>query len=654
MKLFITVISFIFLFNNCYSVEQYDLIIYGGSSSGVIAGYTAKKYNLKVLLVSPESHLGGLSSGGLGATDIGNKAAISGVALDFYRRVGKFYDLLESWNFEPSKAEQVFEQYVKESNLEVWRQTKLIQVIKSGTDIDKIVVNRGGQKIIIRAKCFIDATYEGDLMAMAGVSYGVGRESNSKYNETLNGVKLANHHQFNAFVSPYIVENDSTSGVLPEISKSTLLPEGSGDSEVQAYNFRLCLTQNKNNFITITAPQNYDRKRYELLSRYIKAENTSKLTDVLLIKKVGFDKTDVNNKGAFSTDFIGGSKLYPDAGEQLRAKIWADHEHYTKGLLYFLGNDISVPQQIRDEMKTWGYPKDEFLDNGGFPHQLYVREARRMIGETVITEYHCLGRTVDTDGVGLAAYMIDSHNCQRLISNGRVINEGNINSGVPKPFPISYRALLPKRNECTNLLVPVCLSASHIAYGSIRMEPVFMVLGQSTAVAVHLAIKQQKSLHAIDVKDIQNELSVNPYANGINPYVLIDEEQVMLSNNVEKRSDIWGKYGSSYFFSSNLKSVQIKYPFQTVEKGNYSVYVFRSWIEDQSIKEKKVMVDLFEEDSLVHPLGNFAVANAYQELGWIKVGSMELKGNRKYNIVCSTSGDGSVVALDAVLLVHNK
>lgn len=641
------------IFYGIIHAKPYDLIIYGGSSAGVIAGYTAKKRGLNVLLIAPEKHLGGLSSGGLGATDIGNKSAVTGVALDFYRRLGKLYSKLESWNFEPSKAEQIFNQYVEESGLKVWMQTQIKSVRKVGTDIVSIVVNNGVKDIEVSAKFFIDATYEGDLMAKANVSYIVGREANSQYNEMYNGFRLADHHKFLAPVSPYIVPNDSNSGILPGISTAFAKADGSADKEVQAYNFRLCLTQNKDNFIPIIAPENYDSKRYELLARYIKAENINDLRKLLLIKKVGIDKTDVNNFGAFSTDLIGGSKYYPEANETDRTKIWADHVQYTKGLLYFLGHDDAVPSKIRNEMLSWGYAKDEFTDNGGFPHQLYVREARRMIGETVITQHHCSAKVNDADGIALAAYMMDSHNCQRLIINGTVQNEGNINKGVPVPFPISYRAILPKKTECTNLLVPVCLSATHIAYGSIRMEPVFMVLGQSAATATSIALKTRKKLHDLDVSALQKELSVNPYVTGKNPYTLIDEDAVLLSNMVVKNSNIWGKYNKTYFYSDNNEGVKLSYPITLKKSGVYTLYVYRAWIEDTTPKAKNVEVQLYLGSSVQQNIGSFAVADSYENYGWHKIENVKLKANTDYSIVLTTGKNSGIVALDALLLVEN-
>lgn len=653
MKNTFLVLFTVLLFSSFTTPKSYDLVIYGGTSAGVIAGYTAKKYHLKVLLISPDKHIGGLSAGGLGATDIGNKSAVTGVALDFYRRLGNFYNKLESWNFEPSKAEIVFNQYVHESGLTVWKQTHLQSVTKVGTNITQIIVNDGIKNIAVSADYFIDATYEGDLMAMAGVSYTVGREANAKYNETLNGFRLADHHQFKATISPYIIPGDSSSGILSEISTAQVRENGSGDSEIQAYNFRLCLTQNKDNFIPITTPNNYNRSRYELLARYIKAEEIKDLRKLLLIKAVGSGKTDINNQGAFSTDFIGGNKNYPEADQNTRKQIWKEHERYTKGLLYFLGNDLAVPSELRSQMLSWGYPKDEFIDNGGFPHQLYVREARRMVGETVITEHHCRGEVKDTDGVGLAAYMMDSHNCQRLIVDGKVMNEGNVNKGVPSPFPISYRAIRPQKQECTNLLVPICMSATHIAYGSIRMEPVFMVLAQSAAVAVAISQKTRKSLHDIDVVSLQKELTQNPYANGKNPYTLIDEDAVILSDDVIKKSTIWGKYDKTYFYSDGKKEVKLTYPVKVNEDGMYSVYVYRAWIEDSTPKSKKVSVELYVDNTKQLNIGTFAVSDSYETHGWHKIDNVKLKKNKAYSIVLFSEKDGGVVALDALLLVKN-
>ena len=338
-------------------------------------------------------------------------------------------------------------------------------------------------------KMFIDATYEGDLMAAAGVSFHVGREANDVYGETLNGVEAklnTKNHRFVKPVDPFVKPGEAASGLLPGIQATKLAAEGSGDRLVQAYCFRLCTTDAAENRRAWPKPADYSEERYELLLRNFDAGDERAPWHPLWMPN---RKTDTNNNGAFSTDYIGGNYDYPDADYATRAKIIADHRSYQEGLLWTLANHPRVPAKVREEFQRLGLAKDEFVDNDNWPTQLYVREARRMIGAYVMTEHNCRGKKVADDSIGMGAYGMDSHNCQRYVdADGHVQNEGDVQVGGFKPYPISYGAIVPKPGECENLLVPVCLSSSHIAYGSIRMEPVFMILGQSAATAAALAI----------------------------------------------------------------------------------------------------------------------------------------------------------------------
>ena len=495
-----------------------DICIYGATSGGVMAAYTAARLGKKVLLVTPESHLGGVSSGGLGNTDIGNKAAITGLARDFYKRIGQHYGKPEQWIFEPHVAENIFNNYISEAGIPVLFQQSIQRVYKKGQAIQEIQtlgIETGTEhkEYIIHAKEFIDCSYEGDLMAKAGVSYTVGRESNQQYHETYNGIQLLDKHQFPNGIDPYISEGKVETGLLWGISTGELNNRGSGDKKIQAYNFRLCLTDSVDNRISITKPENYDSSRYELLLRYIKIKNPRSLEEgILNINRMPGRKTDINNNGPFSTDMIGMNYDYPDGNAETRKKILQNHIDYNKGLLYFLGHDERVPEYLRNEMLQWGYPRDEYSDNDHWSPQLYIRESRRMISSYVMTESNCIGKLKVADGIGLAAYTMDSHNCERLVVNGMVKNEGDVQVGGFPPYPVSYLSIVPKQNECNNLFVPVCLSASHIAYGSIRMEPVFMVLSQSAATAAVMAIDGQVTVQKIDIKKLQKELKENPTA----------------------------------------------------------------------------------------------------------------------------------------------
>lgn len=640
------------------NVTEVDICIYGGTSGGVIAAYTAKKQGKSVLLIEPGKHLGGMSSGGLGQTDIGNKYAITGIARDFYRRIGRHYGKLEQWTFEPHVAENLFKDYVKRGELEVLYEHRIVSARKEGNLIKEILLEntyqpRTSSNRIIQAKMFIDCTYEGDLMAMSGVSYMVGREANKQYNESINGVQLMKGHQFPDGIDPYVEPGNPNSGLLWGISPRPLVPNGTGDNKLQAYNYRVCLTNNPANRIPITEPDKYDPKRYELLVRLMEKKPWKSLQDGFIWSQMPNGKTDINNRNGFSTDMIGENWDYPEGDYVRRDQIWKAHTDYTKGLFYFVGNDPRVPIHIREEMQQWGYPKDEYINLGNWTHQLYVREARRMVGELVMTQHHCESREVVEDGVGMAAYTMDSHNCDRQIVDGMVKNEGNVEVGGFGPYPISYRAIIPKQDEAANLLVPVCLSASHIAYGSIRMEPVFMVLGQSAAVAASMAIDANQSIQAIDVKKLQSILKADPLADGSISEILVDNEDkdhVKVIGNwlSEKR----GGYGPTFFVGdlngSSVKSV--KFTPAILKSGKYQTFAYFVKLENGSSQASFKVFDGKRAKTITVQKDNVKVIG--QTSGeWVSLGTYMLpKGNKAYVEVSNQMADGAVVA-DAVLFV---
>lgn len=506
---------------------EYDVVVYGGTSGGVVAAVQARRMGKSVLLVEPTQHLGGLTSGGLGATDIGNKGAIGGLARDFYRRVKQHYAHDQNWTiekrsefkgpghasqedtawtFEPHVAEKIFNDLVREHQVPVARQKRLAArggVRKTGTRLMALVLESGE---VYRGQMFIDATYEGDLLAQAGVAFHVGRESNATYSETLNGVQVKNsiHHQFIRPVDPYVRRGDPASGLLPGINAKPPAADGTGDDWVQAYNFRLCATDRAENRRPWPKPAGYDERKYELLLRNFEAGDHRLPWNPILMPN---RKTDCNNNFAVSTDNIGMNYAYTKADYSARERIWQEHVTYQQGLMWTLANHPRVPEQVRAHFQTWGLARDEFVDNDNWPHQLYVREARRMVSDYVMIEQNCRGQRKADDAVGLAAYTMDSHNIQRYVTaEGTVRNEGDVQVGGFPPYPISYRSIVPRAAECTNLLVPVCLAASHIAYGSIRMEPVFMVLGQSAATSAALAIDQKQPVQMVDYPRLRTRL----------------------------------------------------------------------------------------------------------------------------------------------------
>jgi len=476
-----------------------DLCIYGGTSGAIAAAVIAKRQGLSVVVLEQSQHVGGMTSGGLSLTDIGNKQAIGGVSREFYRRVGSYYGVAEHWRFEPKVADQVFHDWIREEKIEVYTSSFLSRVECKDNRIIRLWTENG---IEVTSKMFIDCSYEGDLMEAAGVSFTVGRESNSQYGETLNGAQVRNTHQFNFPVDPYVVEGDPASGLLPGIEPEEPVT-GQGDHRLQAYNFRLCLCKNPANQIPFTQPEGYDRSHYEILARYCRAGY------VPLFNKFDplvNDKVDMNNHGAFSSDYIGYNHGFVSASYAEREEIFQAHVRHIKGLLWFWKQDAAVDKSFQEPFQQWGWAADEFVDCGGFSRALYVREGRRLVGDVVMTEHHCTGTATAEDSIGLAAYTMDSHNCQRFVKDGRIYNEGDVQVHAGPPYPVSYRSLIPKNGECENLFVPFCLSASHIAFGSIRMEPVFMILAESCVHAARLAIQDGVSVQNVSYAALKEKL----------------------------------------------------------------------------------------------------------------------------------------------------
>ena len=513
-----------------------DVIIYGGTSAAIISAVQVVKLGKTVIIVSPDKHLGGLSAGGLGFTDTGNKSVIGGLAREFYHRLYQHYQHDSAWKwqqkasygnkgqgtpamdgaartmwiFEPHVAEKVFEDFVKENHLTIYRDEWLNREHGLEKRNAKIIAftTLSGKKF--KGKMFIDATYEGDLMAAAKVSYHVGREANQVYNEQWNGIQvgvLHHDHHFKTDVSPYKIPNEPSSGLLPGVSADNPGVKGAADHRIQAYCFRMCLTNHPENRVPFPKPEGYDPAQYELLARVFDSGWRE------MFQKFDFipnRKTDANNHGPFSTDYIGMNYDYPEASYSRRKEIIKAHENYQKGLMYFMANDPKVPLEVRTRMEKWGLAKDEFKDNGNWPHQLYIREARRMIGQEVMTEHEVLGKRAVNNSVGMGSYTLDSHNTQRYVKpDGFVQNEGDIGVKAEKPYQISYGSIVPKKEECENLLVPVCMSSSHIAFGSTRMEPVFMILGQSAATAAVQAIDAKKAVQDVDYAQLRKQLSAD-------------------------------------------------------------------------------------------------------------------------------------------------
>ena len=517
---------------------EVDFCAYGGTSGGVIAAVQAARLGKSAMVLEPGSHLGGMTSGGLSWTDVGNSdrvAAVGGMAREVYERIGAHYgqkpgtafdaptqaaqvklgvdfEKPPSLAFEPKVAEQVFVEMAREAGVAVRTGQRLAAVRKEGARIRELVMESG---LVVRARMFLDATYEGDLLARAGVSYTLGREANAQYGETANGIQAPATNpragKFEVPTDPYVKRGDPSSGLLPYLLVNEPLgTPGTADRRIQSYNFRVCLTDDPAIRIPLARPEGYAAANYELVARWIEARQAAgeKLTlrSFLKYDPLQNRKFDFNNRWPISTDFIGGAHDYPEADNAGRARIIREHEAYLRGFFHFLATDPRVPREVRDEMSRFGLCKDEFTDNRGWPHQLYVREARRMVSDFVMTEHHARGEKSAPNSVGLGAYGVDMHGVRRIVVNGQPANEGSNGVAVPRPYPIGYGAIVPKAAEAENLFVTFALSASHVAFGSIRMEPVFMTLSQSAATAAAIAIDDRVAAQKVDYGKLRKRL----------------------------------------------------------------------------------------------------------------------------------------------------
>jgi len=686
---------FAFTHSHAESIRR-EVVVYGGTSAGVTAAIQAKKMGKSVILVSPDVHLGGLLSSGLGWMDSGKKEAVGGLAREFYHRVWRHYQSVDSWRwqkkeefgnrgqgvpaidgekrtmwvFEPQVAENIFESWIQEFGLEVarneWLDREKGVLVRNGA-IQSITTLSGNQ---YEGKIFLDCTYEGDLMAAAGVSYFVGRESNDVYGEKINGVqaKLAKQHQFNPKIDPFVIEGKPSSGLLARISDIPPGKDGSGDEKMQAYNFRLCLTQHEKNKVPFLKPEKYDPQEYELLLRTLIQGSSHMFGKFDPIPNA---KTDTNSFGPFSTDNIGMNYRYPEASYEERSLIIEEHKTYQKGFFYFLGNDPRVPLEVREQMTKWGLAKDEFEDNEHWPHQIYVREARRMVSEFVMTELHVRGKVETPQPIGMGSHNPESSHVQRYVKTDRsgksyVVNEGGVQVDSNAPYPISYQCIVPRKEECGNLLVPVCVSSSHVAYASLRKESVLMILAQSAGAAACIAIDeginvQQVSYEKLKLQLLEDgqvlELQENNLVAtglGINPDdlqgLVVDGREVKLKGEWTQSASLRPFVGNGYFHDGNggkgMKSAE--FPFSPFKDGIYEVRISyipsgnRAGAVKYSVSSEQGVEERVVDQRKVVGLGKI----------WHSLGSFTFKAGKSYAVSLQNEGTQGYVVVDALQLLR--
>ena len=639
-------------------VVETDICVYGGAAGGVTAAVQAARMGKSVSLVVINGHLGGLSSGGLGDTDIGNNgdAYIQGMSREFYTRIAGKYGLSGAkFTFEPKVAEAVFNEMIAAAQVPVYFDRHLVSTSMSGGRITQITTNTGD---VFRAKVFIDASYEGDLMRQAGVSYTSGREANAQYGETINGIQTATHgNQLPDGISPWIVAGNPASGLLPGVNAAPAGPNGSADSLIQAYCYRMCLTNVAANRVMIPQPAGYDEKDYEILFRAIEAGQTNRFWKT---RPVPNGKTDSNNDSGISCDYISGTTAsWVDADHATRIEIAKEHENWQRGLVWTVQNHPRVPAAIRSAWSQWGLPKDEFLDNGHWPHQLYIREARRMVSDYVMTEKNCMATVIAADSIGMGAYTMDSHNCQRIVSNGMVKNEGDIQRGVPGPYPISYRSIVPKVGECGNLLVPWSLSSTHIAFGSIRMEPVFMIIGQSAATAAAFAIDDDVAVQAVSYPKLKAQMladgqrltnSGGEEATGI-VVDNTDSAGALLTGTWTASSAAPGFHGGDYLHDGGVKdgSCSARFTPDLPDAGTYEVFL--RWTAHTN-RASNVPVEIRLPGGVVQIVTVNQQVNGSQ---WVPVGSFSFAAGfspSEGSVTIRNNGVNGYVIADAVRFLN--
>ena len=635
-----------------------DVVVYGGTSGGVAAAVQAARMGKRAVLVCCDNHIGGLSSGGLGQTDTGNTATIGGISREFYTRIGQYYGGGIRYTFEPHAAEQTYAKMLAEAGVQVVFKQRLASATKNGARITSITMTNGA---VFRGKMFVDTTYEGDLLAAAGVSFTVGREGTNVYGESLNGIRNgAAGHQFSVNVDPYVVPGNPASGLLPFIQSGTGGTVGDGDTRVQAYNFRLCLTKTAGNQLPIQPPANYDPANYELLGRYlaVRVAHGDTLTVSSFMNPSGMPngKTDVNNNGAFSSDFIGMNYDYPTADYATRAAMWQAHEDYTRGFLTFLATDSRAPASLRAEMQSWALSLDEFLDTGGWPHAMYVREGRRMVSDYVMTQDNCALRRIAADSVGLASYNMDSHNCQRIVQGGYARNEGDVQSAPAGPFQISYRAIVPRASECENLFATFALSGSHIAFSSCRMEPVFMMTSQSAGAAACFAIDDNVPVQQVNYDKLALQLQVDGQilafgatSTGGLTVDNADSTGVAIVGAWTSSTATAGFYGANYIHDGNVDKGTKSVTFTPTLPTNdvYGVYVRWPALDNRA---PSVPVDI------IHPAGTNTVYINQQINGgiWNLVLTTNFTAGTNARVVIRTDSTTGYVMADAVQFVSAR
>jgi hypothetical protein len=641
-----------------------EVCVYGASAGGVMAAVQASRMGKRVALVEPGLHLGGASVEGLGSTDIDNHGdfqnslAVGGLAREFYRRISvrygrsqRFDDMLASgakepalWKFESSIAEGVIEDLVTGAGVHVYRGHRLRQERGVARDdaTRRITAIHCENGVTFTAAIFIDGTIEGDLLAAAGVSTVIGREANALYGETKNGIRGTNtYRQFEVPVDPYRVPGDVGSGLIATIQDEPLGTPGAGDHRIQGFCFRMCLTRDPANRLAFTKPANYRAEDYEIYRRYAAAGGKLWTPSANLPN----GKTDLGSWHDLSANLYGLNHEYPGGTYAIRERIYQHHLTFTQGLCWFLANDSGVPESIRTEWSKWGVTRDEFTDNAGWPRMFYVREGRRMVSDYVITEAHTrrAGQRSVADPIALAFWPPDTHHVRRIVRDGKAYNEGFVFGGTDwAPFGVSYRALVPRAAECTNLITPTCPSSSHVAYGAIRLEWTFMAMGQAAGTAAALALDAGCEVQKVNYRELAARLLADGQVLAVEragPGIVVENVSAVLTGEWVKSTNVAGYSGDDYHISAvESRASTARFVPDIPATGDYDVFLRWTAAENRA---QRVPVEVKHADGTA----TLAVNQRERNGVWVKLGRWSFtKGKSGSLLLDSSDTTGRVVA----------
>lgn len=636
-----------------------DVVVYGGTASGVITAYTAAKEGLNVVLIERTGHVGGLTTSGIGNVDIGWATTVGGYTADFLRTVGAHYGTPHRMqiHLECKVAEQIMNQMLADTGVRTVFHTRLKE--KGGVEVKdgRIVSVTMEDGTVYSAPMFVDCSYEGDLMAQAGVSYLTGRESKDEFGESSAGV--CEYRHFRNYTPEELPAVRKIAAKYPlDIKFEEKVAVGTADSKSQAYVYRLTVTDDPDNRVPFYKPEGYDPDRYFNVLYRINRRGARRFGQILTLYPLPNKKYDLNHM-----DLINGAWDYPEGSYALREAIDLYHRRYQEGYLYFLANDPQVPEELRKDVQRYGYAKDEYVDNGNWPYQLYIREGRRMRGEYIMRQQDAWENPTKEDAVAIGSYFLDCHFVSSVVTkHGFHMEEGAFEYTPYRPYEIAYRSITPKKNECVNLLVPVCMSATHVICASLRMEPIYMMLGQVAGDAAAMAIKGGIPVQDIDVKALQKTLRAQKqiihFKTPIGMYLeagmfdgtVIDDTELGLDDGFWSHSTSQGpfmKYDYRFAPVRPAGGIEAVFPIKVPAKGKYEVQIMYS-ASGNRVKNADVTVI---DKKGKHPCEVDQTKSPRIEGSWHSLGVYSFDPKSTGKVVFTNKGESGVVVVDAIRFI---